>query len=118
MHFPRDVVRGHERPGAPDGPIYLAGTFNGWNATTDPLSDPEGDGIWTITMFWPASIQEYKFTIFDWADQETFAGGESCTLTTGEFVNRVITVDGPMTLPAVCWESCEPCAGRLPRRFG
>ena len=90
--------------------IYLAGTFNGWNATTDPLSDPEGDGIWTITMFWPASIQEYKFTTFDWGASEQFAGGESCPLTTGEFVNRVITVDG-IVMPAVCWGSCDPCDG-------
>ncbi len=112
--FPVTLSVDMNDPSSPDGPIYLAGTFNGWNATTDPLSDPEGDGIWTITMFWPASIQEYKFTLFDWTDQETFAGVESCTLTTGEFVNRVVTVDGPMVLPAVCWESCDPCAGGCP----
>ena len=62
-------------------------------------------------MFWPASIQEYKFTTFDWGASEQFAGGESCTLTTGEFVNRVITVDGAIVTPAVCWESCDPCDG-------
>jgi hypothetical protein len=101
-------------PSSPDGPVYLAGTFNGWNAVSDPLSDSDGDGIWTITMFWPAGIQEYKFTSFDWSDQETFAGGESCTLTTGEFVNRVIDVDGAEVLPAVCWESCDPCSGSCP----
>ena len=109
--FPVTLSVDMNDPSSPDGPIYLAGTFNGWNATTDPLSDPEGDGIWTITMFWPASIQEYKFTTFDWGASEQFAGGESCTLTTGEFVNRVITVDGAIVTPAVCWESCDPCDG-------
>ena len=112
--FPVTLSVDMNDPGAPDGAVFLAGTFNGWVATINPLSDPEGDGVWTITMDWPLGIQEYKFTIFDWADQETFAGGESCTLTTGEFVNRVVTVDGPMTLPVVCWESCEPCAGGCP----
>ena len=109
--FPVTLSVDMNDPSSPDGPIYLAGTFNGWNATTDPLSDPEGDGIWTITMFWPASWQEYKFTTFDWGVSEQFAGGESCTLTTGEFVNRVITVDGAIVMPAVCWESCETCSG-------
>ena len=109
--FPVTLSVDMNDPSSPDGPIYLAGTFNGWNATTDPLSDPEGDGIWTITMFWPASLQEYKFTTFDWGVSEQFAGGESCTLTTGEFVNRVITVDGAIVTPAVCWESCDPCDG-------
>ena len=101
-------------PSAPDGPVFLAGTFNGWVATVDPLDDSDGDGIWTITKVWPIGMQEYKFTLFDWADQETFAGGESCTLTTGDFVNRVINVDGPIATPAVCWESCDPCVGGCP----
>ena len=101
-------------PSSPDGPVFLAGTFNGWTATSDPLDDTDGDGVWTITKTWPVGMQEYKFVLFDWADQEMFAGGESCTLTTGEFVNRVITVDGPFVSPAVCWESCDPCSGSCP----
>lgn len=101
-------------PSSPDGPMFLAGTFNGWTSTVDPLNDDDGDGVWTITKFWPIGIQEYKFVLFDWVDQEMFAGGESCTLTTGEFVNRVLNVDGPIVMPAVCWESCDPCAGGCP----
>ena len=101
-------------PSSPDGPVYLAGTFNGWTATVDPLDDSDGDGIWTITKIWPLGEQEYKFTLFDWSDQEMFAGGESCTLTTGEFVNRIVNVNGPIVTPAVCWESCDPCVGGCP----
>ena len=112
--FPVTLSVDMNDPSSPDGPIYLAGTFNGWNAGSDPLSDPDGDGIWTITMNWPQSIQEYKFTTFDWGVSEQFAGGESCTLTTGEFVNRVLTVDGAIVMPAVCWESCEVCVGGCP----
>ena len=112
--FPVTLSVDMNGPGAPDGPVFLAGTFNGWSAVSDPLTDSNGDGIWSITKFWPVGIQEYKFTLFDWGDQETFAGGESCTLTTGEFVNRVIDVDGAAVLPQVCWESCDPCSGSCP----
>ena len=112
--FPVTLSVDMNDPSSPDGPIYLAGTFNGWNATSDPLSDADGDGIWTITMFWPASLQEYKFTTFDWAVSEQFASGEPCTLTTGTFVNRVLTVDGAIVMPAVCWESCDVCSGSCP----
>ena len=73
--FPVTLSVNMNDPGAPDGAVFLAGTFNGWVAI-NPLSDPEVDGVWTIKMDWPLGIQEYKFTIFDWADQETFAGGE------------------------------------------
>ncbi|NNK80309.1 MAG: hypothetical protein HKO93_02340, partial [Flavobacteriales bacterium] len=31
------------------------------------------------------------------------------TLTTGEFINRTITVNGNMTYGPVCWTSCESC---------
>ncbi len=30
--------------------IYLAGTFNGWDAAKDRMTDPDGDGIYEITM--------------------------------------------------------------------
>ena len=32
------------------GPFILAGTFNGWSARVTRLADPDGDGIWTMTM--------------------------------------------------------------------
>ena len=65
-------------------------------------------------MNWAPGVYEYKFATFDWGASEQFAGGESCTLTTGEFVNRVLTVSDAITLPAVCWASCETCSGGCP----
>lgn len=107
--FPVTLSVDMNDPSSPDGPIFLAGTFNGWNATSDPMSDEDNDGIWTTIKFWPEGIQEYKFTTFDWGNSEQFVGGETCTLTTGEFVNRVIDVDGAEVVSVVCWNSCEPC---------
>jgi endo-1,3(4)-beta-glucanase len=112
--FPVTLSVDMNDPSSPDGPVFLAGTFNGWDATAEPLFDPEGDGVWTVTMNWSPGLYEYKFTTFDWGASEQFSGGESCTLTTGEFVNRLLTVDDAVTLPAVCWESCETCSGGCP----
>jgi len=38
-----------------------------------------------------------------------FVGGEICTLTTGEFINRTILVEQPESYGTVCWELCESC---------
>jgi glyoxylase-like metal-dependent hydrolase (beta-lactamase superfamily II) len=41
--------------------IYLAGSFNGWSATKNLMSDPDGDGIYEITMHLPPASYQYKF---------------------------------------------------------
>ena len=96
------------QPDSPNMPIYIAGTFNGWDAVANPLSN-EVDEIWSTTLFLPNGQIEYKFTTAGWGNAEQFNGGESCTLTTGDFVNRLLTVDGATTVPTVCWNSCDPC---------
>ncbi|UCF06019.1 MAG: T9SS type A sorting domain-containing protein [bacterium] len=55
---------------APDAStVNLAGDFNGWcnpsggviDTAIDPMSDADGDSIWTIDKKLPQSYQEYKF---------------------------------------------------------
>ena len=47
---------------APDArEVYLAGSFNGWEAT--PLADPDGDGIWMASIPLPPGRYEYAFVI-------------------------------------------------------
>lgn len=89
--------------------VYLSGTFNNWSADANPLSDDNLDNIWTTTIELPHGTYEYKFQVDGWTAQEEFAGGEECTLTTGGFTNRIITVEGETALPTVCWASCENC---------
>jgi 1,4-alpha-glucan branching enzyme len=87
---------------------YLFGTFNGWNGTANPMTD-QGNGLWstTITVNENDSL-EYKF-LAD-ATAETFAGGESCTKTTGAFTNRFLAYGNMnITLDTVCWNSCAAC---------
>ncbi len=97
--------------GAPNEPIFLNGTFNNWCGGCEPL---DGSGsVWTTSLDLPAGLHEYKFTNSNWSIAESFDGSESCTMTTstadGVFINRFIEVSGPMTLPTVCWNSCDPC---------
>jgi hypothetical protein len=44
------------------GAVYLAGTFNAWNAQANPMKQDE-DGIWRLAMNLPAGRHEYKFVI-------------------------------------------------------
>jgi len=93
---------------SPQDAIYLNGTFNGWCGLCNPMVN-EGNGIWSTTLPLTAGQYEYKFTLNGWNSQEVFVGGEECTLTTGEFVNRVIQVADNTVIPTVCWEGCQMC---------
>ena len=88
--------------------VYLNGTFNSWCGECNPMSDDDGDGIWTITMPLEDGDYEYKFTINGWSSQEQFSEVvEGCTVTDGTFVNRALTVASEnITLPTVYWNLC------------
>ena len=43
--------------------VAVAGSFNGWNATANPLSDADKDGIWSADMDLPPGRIEYKFVV-------------------------------------------------------
>ena len=87
---------------------YVSGTINGWSGDANPLSDEDGDGIWTGTITLDPGTYEYKFTLDNWTFQENFDPGGTCTLTTGDFTNRVIEVTGDTTFCYV-WDGCDPC---------
>ena len=91
--------------------VNINGTFNGWNGTSDPMSDADGDGVWDVTLSLNSGTSiEYKFTVNGWSDQENFAGGEPCTVTAGGFTNRFLAVpSSDSTLGTVCFNSCSAC---------
>ncbi len=76
--------------------VNLMGTVADWGNGV-PMSDDDGDGIWTITLNLSAGNYEYKFRIGS-------GGWEGIG-------NRQLTVvaDTPQELPAVCFNSSEPC---------
>jgi hypothetical protein len=93
--------------------VFINGTFNGWNGTSNPMSDANLDGVWDVTLPLPNGTIEYKFTLDGWNASEQFAGGETCTITSGGFTNRVYTVAGVADLGVVCYESCVACISGL-----
>ncbi len=89
------------------------GTFNNWcGASCHPMSDPDGDDIWEVTVdSITATFIEYKFAHDNWSGQELLVPGSACTQTVGTFTNRILNITGNATLPIVCWGSCSACAG-------
>ena len=93
------------------GTVNLNGTFNNWCGVCAEMTDDDGDEIYELTIeALPAGNAEYKFTLDGWTTAEQFDGGDDCLLVTGEFINRVWSVNGDATIPVVCWNSCEACA--------
>ncbi|MBI4866909.1 MAG: hypothetical protein HY816_08145 [Candidatus Wallbacteria bacterium] len=43
--------------------VSIAGSFNGWSSGRHLLSDPEGDGVWSIDLPLPAGEHEYLMLI-------------------------------------------------------
>ena len=55
--------------------VHLNGDFNSWCGTCNPMTDPEGDSIWTVTLPLTADSIEYKFTLDGWTGQENLTSG-------------------------------------------
>ncbi|MGE5586146.1 MAG: hypothetical protein ACM309_11570 [Bacillota bacterium] len=51
------------KPPIPATSVNVAGTFNGWSATANPMSDPEGDGIWAAVIELAPGSYQYKFVV-------------------------------------------------------
>ena len=60
----------HAAPGA--GSVNLAGTFNNWSDSTNPMTGPDADGNWQITVELAAGTYQYKFVVDgQWRHDET-----------------------------------------------
>ena len=82
--------------------VNLMGTVANWG-TGVPMSDADGDGIWTLTLNLTPGNYEYKFRIGtnNW---EGIGGNRALT----------VTADGPVELPATCFGSLNPCNPSIP----
>lgn len=93
--------------------VYVSGAFNSWSGVSNPLVDM-GGGIWSGVIAMPAGLQEYKFTMDDWALQEALTPNTICSITTGGLTNRLVYVDGDETLSTPCFDSCDACGAAAP----
>ena len=87
-------------------------SWHGWCGSCNQMQDLDGDGIWEVTIDFPLGDHLWKFSADDWGYQEMPAGviNSPCFLfDEWGFVNRPLNVEGSMTLPTFCWESCFPC---------
>jgi hypothetical protein len=95
--------------GSLTGGVFVNGTFNGWCGTCNPMTDM-GNGMWEVTLPLAPGAIEYKFTIDGWNAQEEFDGTEPCIDPVNDgFNNRYHVVAGDITLPNVCFASCDIC---------
>jgi hypothetical protein len=98
--------------------VFVNGSFNSWCGSCNPMTDM-GNGIWQVTLPIPAGSIEYKFTIDGWNAQENFTGTESCLDPIQDtYFNRYLQFTSDVTLPAVCFNSCDPCLTVSPELVG
>jgi hypothetical protein len=87
----------------------INGTFNNWCGNCAPLTDTDGDGIWTTTLSLNVGTYDYKFSYDSWTGQEELPVGGTCVFTLDGFTNRQIQVTSTTNPGVVCWQSCEAC---------
>lgn len=99
-----------EQTVSPEG-VHVAGNFQGWDASATPMSDADGDGIYTVTI----TVDENSNLLYKFLNGNSFDGAESisdvCGLPDGfGSFNRVLetgTID--VTANAVCFGACTNC---------
>jgi hypothetical protein len=89
--------------------VGVFGSFNDWCGTCNTMTDEDGDGVYTTTIEAIPGQLQYKFILDNQAVEESFEPGSPCTETTDIYTNRVLQVEGNMTLDAVCFNSCTSC---------
>lgn len=47
----------------PGSQVFVAGTFNDWSPTANPLKDSQGSGHFKTALELPAGTHEYKFVM-------------------------------------------------------
>ena len=89
---------------APEGftDVFVTGPWCGWcaNDTYNTMTDPDGDGVYSVTVADLVGTVEYKYAINGFADQENLVNdmvdGASCAPVTdfSGYANRQIAADG------------------------
>ena len=94
------------------------GTFNEWATNQHPMTDADGDGIYELELLVTTDALEFKYHVCNSERFETFAVQESCTLETGEYINRLLGAgEGDTVLDAYCFGTCGSCGEEEPSTF-
>ena len=101
-------------PAGSFGYVHLESPLFGWCGGCAPMSDPDGDGIHSITVYIPAGDFEYKYAVDGFANQEDLVddmqNGGTCAPITDywSFANRLVTVTPGVTTNDT-YGSCDAC---------
>jgi len=90
--------------------VYVSGNLNGWSGEANPLTDVDGDGIWSSVISLNNGSYEYLYSLDNWAAHEQLTPGTECTVTFDVFTNRLIEVTGD-TEVCFAWNTCTSCGG-------
>ena len=117
-------------PGGSPAKVFLAGEFNGWNDTANPMADEDGDGVWELALPFAPGKYAYKFVVDgSWLEDPNAAefvddgfGGKNSVLTVTEDGTTNAGGSGGGTAPAELKEyriapPDELCAIRCPSAF-
>jgi len=86
-----------------DGEVpTLQGTFNTWCGACNPMSDEDGDNVWTLTIPLLNADYEYKYAIGNWVSQETVPA--DCFNTIG--ANRRLVLNSDTVLETDVYNGC------------
>jgi hypothetical protein len=88
---------------------FISGNFNGWSGDSNPMTDADGDGVWTGSIELVAGSYEYKIQLDGWAVQEEFTAGDPCTVTNGGYTNRSLSVANEDFSVCYKWNTCDTC---------
>ena len=79
-----------------DSDVFVTGPLLGWAGNDyNALTDDDGDGIYSVTLDFPAGTIEYKYGINGFADQENLIGdvqnsGDCAPSRTTGYANRQV----------------------------
>jgi hypothetical protein len=98
--------------------VFVTGPVFGWAANDgyNQLTDADGDGIYSVTLDFPAGDVEYKYAIDGFADQENLiddmANGGTCAPITdyAGYANRQVAAGSTTT---DTYGSCTTCADQV-----
>ena len=91
-------------PAGSFGYVHLESPVFGWCSGCVPMTDPDGDGVHSVTVDLPLGGFEYKYAVDSWAGQENLVddmqNGASCAPVTDYFsyANRLVDVNGLITV--------------------
>jgi hypothetical protein len=91
--------------------VHLAGSFQGWSPNTTAMTDPDGDGVYTVTLDVTASnTHNFKYINGDaWTGNEIVPSACGLNDGFGGFNRTVSVATTDLILPIVCFGSCDNC---------